>query len=163
MSLLLLQFLSLTRCTREYGAWTFTKPVKAPQCDTKWKLTETCKATLAFTVLASIQAVTWTALSVTVRGLDRRLSPQPKSQRDAHMRLDEDRWLKAEEIEMATCYDKGTFEIVDLPEGVSELPSMFQYKLKTGPNCETVKCKARLCARCDLQFESEYGETFAPT
>eukprot|EP00961_Rhodomonas_salina_P291552 3932102-Rhodomonas_salina.1 len=40
---------------------------------------------------------------------------------------------------------------------------MFQYKLKTGPNGETVKCKARLCARGDLQFESEYGDTFAPT
>eukprot|EP00961_Rhodomonas_salina_P159764 2151819-Rhodomonas_salina.2 len=40
---------------------------------------------------------------------------------------------------------------------------MFQYKLKTGPNGETVKCKARLCTCGDLQFESEYGETFAPT
>eukprot|EP00961_Rhodomonas_salina_P022216 299137-Rhodomonas_salina.1 len=64
---------------------------------------------------------------------------------------------------MTTCYEKGTFEIVDLPDRVVELPSMFQYKLKTGPNCETVKCKARLCARGDLQFDSEYGETFAPT
>eukprot|EP00961_Rhodomonas_salina_P095357 1282766-Rhodomonas_salina.1 len=64
---------------------------------------------------------------------------------------------------MATCYEKGTFEIVDLPEGVVKLPSMFQYKLKTGPKGETVKCKVRLCARGDLQFDSEYGETFAPT
>eukprot|EP00961_Rhodomonas_salina_P213464 2883073-Rhodomonas_salina.2 len=79
------------------------------------------------------------------------------------MRPDADRWLKAEETEMATCYEKGTFKIVDLPDGVVELPSMFQYKLKTGPNCETVKCKARLCARRDLQFDSEYSETFAPT
>eukprot|EP00961_Rhodomonas_salina_P082418 1107777-Rhodomonas_salina.1 len=60
---------------------------------------------------------------------------------------DADCWLKAEETEMATCYEKGTFEIVDLPDRVVELPSMFQYKLKTGPNSETVKCKARLCAR----------------
>eukprot|EP00961_Rhodomonas_salina_P230147 3109975-Rhodomonas_salina.1 len=64
---------------------------------------------------------------------------------------------------MSTCYDKGTFSIVDLPPGAIELPSMFQYKLKTGPNGETIKCKARLCARGDLQFDSEFGETFAPT
>ena len=61
------------------------------------------------------------------------------------------------------CYEKGVFEIVDLPARVKELPSMFQYALKTGPNGEFVKCKARICARGDLQFESEYGETFAPT
>eukprot|EP00961_Rhodomonas_salina_P114961 1546869-Rhodomonas_salina.1 len=40
---------------------------------------------------------------------------------------------------------------------------MFQYKLKTGPNSETVKCKVLLCARGDLQLDSEFGETFAPT
>eukprot|EP00961_Rhodomonas_salina_P242944 3282171-Rhodomonas_salina.1 len=79
------------------------------------------------------------------------------------MRQDADRWLKAEEVEMSTCYEKGTFQIVDLPPGVVELPSMFQYKLKTGPNGETVKCKVQLCARGDLQFDSEFGETFAPT
>eukprot|EP00961_Rhodomonas_salina_P072536 974687-Rhodomonas_salina.1 len=64
---------------------------------------------------------------------------------------------------MSTCYDKGTFAIVDLQPGAIELPSMFQYKLKTGPNGETIKCKAQLCARGDLQFDSEFGETFAPT
>eukprot|EP00961_Rhodomonas_salina_P020571 276803-Rhodomonas_salina.1 len=64
---------------------------------------------------------------------------------------------------MTTCYEKGTFQIVDLQPGVVELPSMFQYKLKTGPNGEVVKCKAHLCARCDMQFDSEFGETFAPT
>eukprot|EP00961_Rhodomonas_salina_P057935 778477-Rhodomonas_salina.1 len=55
---------------------------------------------------------------------------------------------------MSTCYEnlKGTFQIVDLPPGVVKLPFMFQYKLKTGPNSETVKCKARLCARGDLQI-----------
>eukprot|EP00961_Rhodomonas_salina_P231398 3125608-Rhodomonas_salina.1 len=56
---------------------------------------------------------------------------------------DTDSWLKAEEIEMATChcYEKGTFKIMDLPDRVVELPSKFQYKLKTGPKCasETVK------------------------
>eukprot|EP00961_Rhodomonas_salina_P242220 3272272-Rhodomonas_salina.1 len=64
---------------------------------------------------------------------------------------------------MSTCYDKGTFAIVDLTPGAIELPSMFQYKLKTGPNGEMIMCKALLCKRGDLQFDSEFGETFAPT
>eukprot|EP00961_Rhodomonas_salina_P146500 1972208-Rhodomonas_salina.2 len=64
---------------------------------------------------------------------------------------------------MSVCYEKGTFDIVDLQPGVTELPSMFQYKLKLRPNGEFVKCKARLCSRGDLQFDHEYGETFAPT
>eukprot|EP00961_Rhodomonas_salina_P286693 3874260-Rhodomonas_salina.1 len=98
--------------------------------------------------------MTWMAAKNVVRGSETPLSPQPKSQRDARMRPDADRWLKAEETEMSTCYDKGTFDIVDLPPEAIELPSMFQYKLKTGPNGETIKCKARLCARGDLQFDS---------
>eukprot|EP00961_Rhodomonas_salina_P149827 2017106-Rhodomonas_salina.1 len=107
--------------------------------------------------------MTWMAAKSVVQGLETLLAPQPKSQRAAHMRPDADRWLKAEETEMSTCYNKGTFAIVDLPPAAIELPSMFQYKLKTGPNGETIKCKARLCARGDLQFDSEFGETFAPT
>eukprot|EP00961_Rhodomonas_salina_P141790 1909158-Rhodomonas_salina.1 len=88
--------------------------------------------------------MTWMAAKNVVRGSETPLSPQPKSQRDVRMRPDADRWLKAEETEMSTCYDKGTFENVDLPPGAIELPSMFQDKLKTGLNGETIKCKARL-------------------
>eukprot|EP00961_Rhodomonas_salina_P141966 1911366-Rhodomonas_salina.1 len=40
---------------------------------------------------------------------------------------------------------------------------MFQYKLKLCPNGEFVKCKARLCARGDLQYDHEFSKTFAPT
>eukprot|EP00961_Rhodomonas_salina_P148895 2004484-Rhodomonas_salina.1 len=64
---------------------------------------------------------------------------------------------------MKTCFEKGMFEIVDLPQGVLQLPSMFQYKLKLGPKGEFVKCKGRLCARGDLQQDHKYGETFAQT
>eukprot|EP00961_Rhodomonas_salina_P105787 1424270-Rhodomonas_salina.2 len=73
-----------------------------------------------------------------VQGLETPLEPQPKLQHDAHMQPDADRWLKAEETEMSTCYDKGTFSIVNLQPGAVELPSMFQYKLKTGQNGETI-------------------------
>lgn len=109
--------------------------------------------------------MTWAALSAVIGNAESPLPPQPNSQCDARTRPDWERWLKAEETEMGTCYDKGTFSIVDLPPGVInlKLPSMFQYKLKTGHNGEVVKCEARLCARGDLQFDSEFGETFAPT
>eukprot|EP00961_Rhodomonas_salina_P293618 3933900-Rhodomonas_salina.1 len=119
---------------RIYGAWTNTRSTVAAQRDTKWKPTEIYKQSLAFSALVALQTLTWSVLSAAVQGMHSPLSPQPTSQRDARMRPDADRWLKAEEIEMATCFDKGTFAIVDLPPGVVELPSMFQYKLKTGPN-----------------------------
>eukprot|EP00961_Rhodomonas_salina_P111038 1494054-Rhodomonas_salina.4 len=35
---------------------------------------------------------------------------------------------------MKTCFDKGKFTIIYLPPGTVELPSRFQYKLKTGPS-----------------------------
>eukprot|EP00961_Rhodomonas_salina_P127312 1716287-Rhodomonas_salina.1 len=57
----------------------------------------------------------------------------------------------------------GTFEIVDKPKGCNPIPSMFTYKLKTGDHCQIIKYKARLCASGDLQLQSEYHETFAPT
>eukprot|EP00961_Rhodomonas_salina_P159765 2151819-Rhodomonas_salina.3 len=90
----------------------------------RWKPTEVNKPSLAFAALSALQTLTWAVLSASVnlKGLESPISPQPKSQRNARMRPDADRLLKAEEIEMATCYDKGTFEIVDLPEGVVELP-----------------------------------------
>eukprot|EP00961_Rhodomonas_salina_P042971 578007-Rhodomonas_salina.1 len=100
-----------------------SKPVTAAQHDTKWKPTEVNKQSLAFTALSVIRTLTWFVLSASVKGLESPLSPQPKSQRDARMRPDADSWLKAEETEMATCYEKGMFEIVDLPDGVVELPS----------------------------------------
>eukprot|EP00961_Rhodomonas_salina_P085398 1147059-Rhodomonas_salina.1 len=53
---------------------------------------------------------------------------------------------------MKTCLEKGTFEIVDLPQ-----------KLKLGPKGEFVKSKGRLCVRGDLQQDHEYGETLALT
>eukprot|EP00961_Rhodomonas_salina_P068338 917402-Rhodomonas_salina.2 len=100
---------------RVYGAWTTSKPVTATQRDTKWKPTEVNKPSLAFAAPSAIQTLTWAVLSASVKGLESPLSPQPKSQCNASMRPDTDRWLKAEETEMATCYEKGTFEIVDLP------------------------------------------------
>jgi hypothetical protein len=91
------------------------------------------------------------------------MSPEPKNQRDARKRPDYLLWIAAEEKEVATLIEKKTYEIVDLPDGVVELGSMFQYKQKTGPKGELLEQKARLCARGDQQTSEEFGETFAPT
>eukprot|EP00961_Rhodomonas_salina_P274476 3708651-Rhodomonas_salina.2 len=134
-----------------------------PMPNGKRKATTVNKPSLAFAALVAVQTLAWAAATATVKGMTSPIPVQPRSQCDAQSRLDWERWLRAEEIEMSTCYEKGTFDIVDLPPGVVELPSMFQYKLKTGPNCEFVKCKTLLCTRGNLQFDSEFGETFAPT
>eukprot|EP00961_Rhodomonas_salina_P290184 3921240-Rhodomonas_salina.1 len=108
---------------RVNGAWSNTSQASLQQCDTKWKQTTINKPSLAFAALTALLTMTWMAAKNVVRGSETPLSPQPKSQRDAHMRPDADRWLKAEETEMSTCYNKGTFDIVDLPPGAIELPS----------------------------------------
>eukprot|EP00961_Rhodomonas_salina_P291375 3931950-Rhodomonas_salina.1 len=54
--------------------------------------------------------MTWMAAKNVVQGLETLLEPQPKSQCDARMRPDADRWLKAEETEMSTCYDKAAVQ-----------------------------------------------------
>ena len=148
---------------RVFGAWTRPTPAVARMRDTKWKPTVVHKQSLAVATFFAFQAIAWATLTNVWEGLESPISVSPKNQRDARSRKDWERWVGAEQIEMRTCYDKGTFEIVDLPPGVKELPPMFQYALKTGPNGEFIKCKARVVARGDLQFESEYGDTFAPT
>ena len=131
---------------RLYGEWTGTSPVSSQQCDSKWKPTTVNKPSLAVVALFALQTLAWAAVKNVCEGLDSPLSAKPKSQRDARSRPDWEQWKIAEEAEIGMCYEKGVFEIVDLPAGVKELPSMFQYALKTGPNGEFVKCKARICA-----------------
>ena len=40
---------------------------------------------------------------------------------------------------------------------------MYQYRLKTGDEGQELEHKARLCARGDQQFCTEYDDTYAPT
>ena len=95
------------------------------------------------------------------------LPAEPKNQRDALNRPDSHLWKEAEHIELRTVWDMDTFEIVDLPEGVTPLPSMFTYRLKVKPctstHKEIIKRKARIVLRGDLQTEDEFSSTFAPT
>ena len=74
------------------------------------------------------------------------MAPEPKNQRNVRKRPVCLLWIAAEEKELATLIEKGTYKIVDLPDGVVELGSMFQYKQKTGPNGEMLEQKARMCA-----------------
>jgi hypothetical protein len=95
------------------------------------------------------------------------LPPEPQFQRDARQRPDSDKWIKAEDKEIATLQDMNTFEVVDRPsraEDYDPLPLRFVYELKIEDgNFDKAIHKARLVMRGNLQYESEYGETYAPT
>ena len=94
------------------------------------------------------------------------LPPEPKNQRDAHRRPDAHRWKKAEVKELDTLWEMGTFEIVDRDPNkkYDPLPVQFVYKLKVvDGNFDEGTPKARLVIMGNLQYEWEYGETYAPT
>ena len=88
---------------------------------------------------------------------------EPKTQRDAMNSPQSDEWKQAEEIELKTIWDMGTFEVVDRPLDIPLLPSIFAYCVKCNKDGSISKFKARLVARGDLQTEDEYSTTFAPT
>ena len=94
------------------------------------------------------------------------LPPEPKNQRQARLRPDAERWKKAEEKELGTLWGMGTFELVDKEPGrhYDPLPLQFVYKLKVKDgDFENCIPKARLVVMGHLQYEEEYGETYAPT
>eukprot|EP00961_Rhodomonas_salina_P026672 360359-Rhodomonas_salina.1 len=67
---------------------------------------------------------------------------------------------------MDTIYCMGTIVYVkncNLPSGVTTVPCKFVYKAKLGDKGQMIKKKACLCLSSDLQNETEYNETFAPT
>jgi hypothetical protein len=91
---------------------------------------------------------------------------EPRSQRDARQRADKDRWIQAEKKELDTLLKMGTFELVDKVEGeeYDPLPLQFVYKLKVKDgDFDHCTYKARLVVRGNLQYEHEYGDTYAPT
>ena len=92
------------------------------------------------------------------------LPPEPKSQRDARSRADSDMWENAEQEELGTLWKMGTFQLVDRPARYDQLPLHFVYKLKVKDgDFDNVRHKARLVMCGNLQYEHEYGETYAPT
>ena len=92
------------------------------------------------------------------------IPPEPRSQRDARTRPDSDQWQNAEERELSTLWEMGTFMLVNRPANYDPLPLHFVYKLKVKDgDFDHVTYKARLVMRGNLQYEDEYGETYAPT
>jgi hypothetical protein len=92
------------------------------------------------------------------------LPPEPRNQRDAQRRLDSDRWAAAEQKELSTLWKMGTFELVAKPANYDPLPLQFVYKLKVKDgDFDNCIYKARLVMRGNLQYEHEYGDTYAPT
>jgi hypothetical protein len=94
------------------------------------------------------------------------IPPEPRSQRDARQRADSHRWLQAEKKELDTLMKMDTFELVDRPKDTvyDPLPLQFVYKLKVKDgDFDNCIYKARLVVRGNLQYEHEYGETYAPT
>eukprot|EP00961_Rhodomonas_salina_P092226 1241102-Rhodomonas_salina.1 len=67
---------------------------------------------------------------------------------------------------MDTIYKMGMITYIpngEIPNGTETVRCKFAYKCKFGDKGQIVKKKARLVVRGDLQVESEYIKTFAPT
>ena len=92
------------------------------------------------------------------------LPPEPRNQREAQRRPDCDKWHAAEQKELGTLWKMGTFELVAKPPNHDPLPLQFVYKLKVKDgDFDNCIYKARLVMRGNLQYEHEYGDTYAPT
>ena len=94
------------------------------------------------------------------------LPPEPKTQNEARKRPDFQSWIDSEWVEMDTVYNMGTITYVpnsSVPDGVTCIPTKFTYKCKFGDVGQVIKKKARIVVRGDLQYDTEYAETYAPT
>jgi len=92
--------------------------------------------------------------------------PEPKSQRAARKRIDWKDWIQAEQAEYEKVTDMGTLKFVanhSIPPGTTCIPTKYAYKCKFDEHGQVIKKNARLVVRGDLQKESEFSETFAPT
>ena len=91
---------------------------------------------------------------------------EPRNQREARSRPDTANWKNAEMKEQDMLWGKGTFQLVDRPSDYEydPIPLQFVYKLKIKDgDYEHGVPKARLVLMGNLQYEYEYGDTYAPT
>lgn len=73
-------------------------------------------------------------------------------------------WREAINEEITALNDNKTWEIVKLPANKALVDSKWVFKVKTTPNSDKVRFKARLCARGFTQTKGvDYKETFSPT
>lgn len=87
----------------------------------------------------------------------------PKNQRAARASPRADMWKQSEEREIKKLWDMGTWEVTDIPEGVTLLPGTWLYKIKRDKEWNVTKLNARWNCRGDLQFQWEYNNTYSPT
>jgi RNA recognition motif-containing protein len=74
------------------------------------------------------------------------------------------RWKSAMDKEIAQMYEKGVFELVDRPDNVKLIPTIWVLKEKVDDITGESKCKARLVLDGRHQVKGEdYDKTFAPS
>jgi hypothetical protein len=75
-----------------------------------------------------------------------------------------DQWTKAISSEYESHLANNTWTLVEYPQNVKVIGSMWRFKVKRDAGGSIIKYKARLCARGDQQTNGiDYNETFAPT
>jgi hypothetical protein len=87
----------------------------------------------------------------------------PRNHHEIHELPDSDKWLKAEEEEIAQLLAMGTWEVVPLPKGRKAIKSKWVYRIKTDADGNTTRYKARLCA-CGYSQKAgiDYKEIYSP-
>eukprot|EP00961_Rhodomonas_salina_P189860 2561445-Rhodomonas_salina.1 len=83
--------------------------------------------------------------------------PDPKNQRATRASPHVAEWKRAEEIDIKTLWDMGTWKIVDCPLDCTPLPGIWSYCIKRDSDGNICKYKARWCARRDMQMPWEYN------
>jgi hypothetical protein len=88
---------------------------------------------------------------------------EPRSFEEATSSPNHQEWLQAMLNELDNLTSKGTYELVNLPQGAKLVGSKWTYRAKTNENGDVVKYKARLVAQGFSQIQGlHYDETFGP-
>lgn len=89
--------------------------------------------------------------------------PEPQTLQEALTSPEAADWMDATVSEVTSLLEKGTFEVVDIPEGQSTVSTKWVFKRKVDAFGNFVKYKARLVAKGFLQkFNVDYFDVFSP-
>lgn len=89
------------------------------------------------------------------------LSPEPRNYKQVLLHKLKDLWLVAMQTEFTKALETGTFVWCERPPNVTLIPLTWVFRYKLNADLFLTRCKARLCARGDLQ-STEY-DTYAST
>ncbi|CAI7785083.1 unnamed protein product [Closterium sp. NIES-54] len=88
---------------------------------------------------------------------------EPATLKEALESSDAEEWKKAMESELKTIEEKGTWELVELPEGRKAITSKWLFKIKSDADGKIERNKSRLVAKGYQQKEKvDYKELFVP-